>query len=283
MQEFLIGNIKAPNNLADMVDGAGRNLFEVLGAATIPEAMAEIRRRCNNNGEIGGSGIPDFSGLMVGDYIDGLDLSGIEAAPGGTAPQAWNGAYKNNRVVVSGFNAYKGAGDAENAKNHVLFTFRNALCQGQMNAAGDNAGGYPATEMRAWLEGESGDGGGAVATGLKAALGGDYLYTIRKFCSVRGSPGWGNYTVWPPSEIEVLGKQYHGDEINAGSMAIHFPIFQKGYAYLIKYYNGIRCDYYTSSPSPITNQAFTFMYGDGIAGSTNGYNIICIAPAFCVA
>jgi hypothetical protein len=49
--------------------------------------MAEIRRRCNNNGEINNTGIPDFKGIQIGDYIDGLDLSGIAAMPGGNAPQ----------------------------------------------------------------------------------------------------------------------------------------------------------------------------------------------------
>ena len=79
--------------LADMVDGSGRNLLDVLGVATIAEAMAEIRRRCNNNGEIDASKIPDFSGIMIGDYIDGIDLSDVPAENGGSAGQAWNDTY----------------------------------------------------------------------------------------------------------------------------------------------------------------------------------------------
>jgi hypothetical protein len=110
---------------ADQVDGMGCDLRLVFAIAStdpavyIPAIMAEIRRRCNNNGEIDNTGIPDFTGIMIGDYIDGLDLSGVAAAPGGNAPQAWNDTYKNNRIVVSGFNTYKGAGGTENAKNHI--------------------------------------------------------------------------------------------------------------------------------------------------------------------
>jgi len=60
-------------------NNAGRNLFDVPGADTIAQVMAELRRRCNNNGEIDASGISDFSGLQLG------DLSAIPAERGVTA------------------------------------------------------------------------------------------------------------------------------------------------------------------------------------------------------
>ncbi|MDR2194894.1 MAG: hypothetical protein LBP19_10625, partial [Treponema sp.] len=63
----------------------------------IPRIMAEITRRCNNNNEIDSSGIPDFIGIEIGDYIDGLDLSAIPAENGGDGGQAWNGTYKSIR------------------------------------------------------------------------------------------------------------------------------------------------------------------------------------------
>ncbi|MDR1837641.1 MAG: hypothetical protein LBQ89_08290, partial [Treponema sp.] len=151
------GMLPAGTLHADMIEGIGRDLRQVFGIAStdptvyIPLIMAEIRRCCNNNGEIDSTGIPDFSGIEIGDYIDGLDLSGISVAPGGNAPQAWNDTYKNNRIVVSGFNYLKNAGDVENVKNHILFTFRNIICQGRMNPTNTNAGGYMASEMRIWL------------------------------------------------------------------------------------------------------------------------------------
>jgi hypothetical protein len=72
---------------ADQIDGMGRNLLDVLGADSIPAAMAELRRRCSNNGEIDSAGIPDFRGLEISDYIDGLDLGGIATLPAGPPPK----------------------------------------------------------------------------------------------------------------------------------------------------------------------------------------------------
>jgi hypothetical protein len=53
--------------------------------------MAALRTLCN------GTGVPDFSKLRIGDYLDGIDLSAIPAENGGTVGQAWNDMYKNNR------------------------------------------------------------------------------------------------------------------------------------------------------------------------------------------
>jgi hypothetical protein len=285
------------HNYADEVDGTGRNLFDVLGVSTIPAAMAELRRRCNNAGEIDSTGIPDFTGIMHGDYIDGLDLSGITAPTSGTAPQAWNDTYKNNRIIVSGFNTFKGAGDTENAKNHVLMTFRNVIALGRMNSSNDNTGGYPASELRAWLEGATGNGSGVFATALKAALGGEYLCTIRKAHSIKSSYTWGNYTVWPPSELEVFGIPLYGDEgvymvaITSPAIAarvgyltpVQFPIYQKSYAYRIKRWNGARQTWWELTPAGSSTANFCNVNNNGTSTHTSGSSVLGCAPAFCVA
>jgi hypothetical protein len=49
---------------ADMADGGGRNLFDVLGVTTIQAVMEELRRRCNNNGEIDIYDIAYFARLV---------------------------------------------------------------------------------------------------------------------------------------------------------------------------------------------------------------------------
>ena len=267
------------------VDGVGRNLLEVLGVNTIAEAMAEIRRRCNNNAEIDATGIPNFSGLMIGDYIDGLDLSAIAAPAGGTAPQAWNNTYKNNRIVIAGFNTYKNAGDTENAKNHVLFVFRNIVCTARMRASDDNTGGYvaSASELRAWLEGANGDGSGAFATGLKAALGGNYLYTIKKCHSRKGSTGWSSYTVWPPTEIEMFGNQTYGDELNYYNTHVHFPIYQRSTVHRVKRRNGSRDWHWLSTPSASSAAYFCSCNFNGYCYYTGASSAGGVAPAFCVA
>jgi len=83
-------------------------------------------------------------------------------------------------------------GDTETARNHILFTFRNVPLRKRINATNTNAGGYPASEMRAFLDGLNGDGTGDMAgvttaaflNAMRAQLG-DYLLTIRKIHSTK--------------------------------------------------------------------------------------------------
>jgi hypothetical protein len=284
---------------ADMVDGVGRNLLEVLGVSTIPEAMTEIRRRCNNNGEIDASKVPQFGDIMIGDYIDGLDLSGIAPPPdvpggGGTAPQAWNETYKNNRVVVAGLNTYKGmSANFENNKNHVLFAFRNCIGRAKMNQTNTNSGGYPQSEMRAWLEGADGDGSGAVATKLKQQLGGEYLYTINKLLPTGESGSdWVDCSLFIPTELEIFGIPLYGTEgvyDPAGSdrtaycTPIQIPLYQKSYEYRIKRWNGARDWYFESTPSASSSSSFCVVYTTGSSGNSVASSVGGVAPAFCVA
>jgi hypothetical protein len=160
----------------------GRDLMTVLGVSAVPDAMAALRERCN------GVGTPDFSGLQIGDYLDGIDLSAIPAENGGTAGQPWNGAYKNNRLVLSVFNPYKGVGDTKVTKNHIRFDFANVPFRKWMNSANDNAGGYAASELRVFLDGAN-----------KAQIG-DYILPVRRLFSNKVDWGWGTYSLWIPSE-----------------------------------------------------------------------------------
>jgi hypothetical protein len=265
-------------NIADMVDGLGRDLLEVLGVSTIPEAMAELRRRFNNNGEIDSTKTPDFRGLMVGDYLDGIDFSGITPptsaqAPNG-GPAAWNDTYKNNRLVIAGFNTYKQAGNTENTDNHILFIFRNVLWQQRQRAGNTNAGGYtnPTSEIRAYLEGVNGDGNGTFAIKLEECLnggvlppGGKYLYTIRKCNSTKNASAWNLFTVFLPTEIEVFGFQALGDELspNYPQLNIHFPLYQKSTVYRCKRYNGARAWHWLSTPRSSSSTDFCLLGSGG--------------------
>ena len=294
----LIHDFADASNLASSVEGYGRDLMKLLLGHGIEEmttqsmrneaiaqVMAEIRRRCNNNGEIDNSGIPDFRGLMVGDYLDGLDLSDIAAAPGGTSPQAWNNNYRNNRIVIGGFNFYKGIGDTENDKNHILFIFRNNICMGYMRSDYVNTGGYLATSMRVWLEGSSGDGSGPFATGLKVALGGNYLYKTRKYLSRKNETrSWDWYTIYLATEPEVLGYPAKGDEVNPAftSVSIQIPIYKNSFYCHIKKLNGIRFTWWTSTPTLQTDALFVVSAVNGGASqqAANRYDI-GISPVFC--
>jgi len=190
--------------------------------------------------------------------------------------------YINNRIVVSGFNTYKNIGDFPNEKNFILFTFRNNICQSQMT----NGEGYLTSELRAWLEGANGDGNSDFALGLQAALGGDYLYTIRKIHAQNNGHGsvisdWQKYTVWLPTEIEVLGYESQGNEAGYRTSNVHFPIYRMSTVYRWKKYNGFINSWLlsTTTSSPLfcaihQHAGYSFAYNSGSCG---------VSPAFCVA
>jgi hypothetical protein len=236
----------------------GRNLADVLHANSLTDLADKFSDRCNDTGK------PNFSGLLIGDYVDGIDLSSIPSENGGDAGQAWNPAYKSNRIVLSGFNTYKGFGDTEVTKNHLLFTFRDVPLRKRMNPTNDNTGGYIASEVRAFLEGVNGDGTGdkagvttaAFMNALAAQLGAGHLLTIRKAHSKKSDQQWSSYTVFLPSELEVTSYPTYGDEgvympaltspvlaARAGwNTNVQFPIYsQSGVFRLVRSYRQLWC------------------------------------------
>jgi hypothetical protein len=269
----------------------GRDLMAVLGVSAIPAAMAALRERCN------GTGTPDFSGLQIGDYLDGLDLSAIPAENGGTAGQAWNAGYQNNRVVLSGFNTYKQSGDTEVTKNHLLFTFRNIPLRKRMNPTDSNIGGYAASEIRAFLEGANGDGTGdyagatAVTTGaflnaLKAQIG-DYILPVRRLLSIRPSSGvawaWLTCSLFLPSEHEIFGASGRGDPSYDDGLKVQFPIYQKASTYRCKRYNGARDLHWECSPYSGSAAIFYGVHNNGNAHIYIASAVGGCTPALCIA
>jgi hypothetical protein len=279
--------VNTPDGFGQYQDG--RNLLEVLDVETPAEAMAILQERCNN-GDTAANGEPDFSGLQIGDYIPGIDLSAIPAENSGTAGQAYSEEYHNNDIVISGFNTYLGAGDTENTKNHILFTFRNCPINKRMNSSNDNTGGYQASELRAFLEGTNGDGTGdksgvttaAFMNALKAQIG-DVLYKIRTYHSTKASQSWNNYTVFLPTEIEVFGFQTYGNEIVGSNTNVQFPIFQKSYKHRIKRSNGARQWWWEHTPYSGSASTFCGVNGNGNTNNNSASSVGGCAPAFCVA
>jgi hypothetical protein len=196
----------------------GRDPLSVLGVETVPEATAVLRAKCN------GEGTPNFDGLLVGDYIDIPSL----AADGAT--------YANRRIPLSGFNRYRNMCECEacrNTKNSLLFTFDKIVLKRRMNPTNANAGGYPSSELRTFLEGAGGDGSGLFAVGLREAIG-DYLHAIKKRASVKGAMARGNCAAFLPAAPEsgapFLIRQSDwgwrpGDEEDTVSPQRRFPIF----------------------------------------------------------
>ena len=241
----------------------GRNLLTVLGVTTVAEAMEVLHERCN------GEGVADFSGLMIGDYLDLPSLT-----VDGTT-YTWNATYQNLRIVISGFNHYIHCGDTENTKNHILWTFKNVVLQRQMNSSDTNTGGYNASAMKTYLD-------GVFALGLGSALGSsDYLYTISRAISKKGSTEWVRNTVFLPTEVEVFGVATYGDDQNAWNTNIQYPIYRDSSYYRCKKYNGSRAWWWEATPNASNSTYFCNVYcgysGYGIASHSGGG----VAPAFC--
>jgi hypothetical protein len=242
----------------------GRNLLTVLGVTTVAEAMEVLHERCN------GEGVADFSGLMIGDYLDLPSLT-----VDGTT-YTWNATYQNLRIVISGFNHYIHCGDTENTKNHILWTFKNVVLQRQMNSSDTNTGGYNASAMKTYLD-------GVFALGLGSALGSsDYLYTISRAISKKGSTEWVRNTVFLPTEVEVFGVATYGDDQNAWNTNIQYPIYRDSSYYRCKKYNGSRAWWWEATPHASDSACFCSVYGNGYSVYFNASNSDGgVAPAFC--
>jgi hypothetical protein len=263
------GNVASNMSLADMDDQAGRNLLDVLNVATIPEAMQALVARCN------GSGKPNFDRLQIGDYIDGLDLSGITGITDGYSPQAWNNTYKNNRFEIAGFNTYKDIGSTQNIKNHILMTFRDCIASSKLNSSNTNTGGFAATELLAWLEGN-------FLTALEQRLG-ITLGTLNLARSTKGGFSWRSYKIWLPSELEFFGFQTYGDELNQYNTNCQLPIYQKSYHRRIKRWNGSRQYCWTSTPHKDSTTSFVSVYNTGGVNSAGAGGSCGVSPVFCIA
>ena len=236
----------------------GRNLVDVLGVDTVAEAMAELHTRCN------GTGKPDFSGLLIGDYLDlpSFTVDGV--------------SYSGQRIVISGFNQYIGIGDTENTKNHILWTFRDVVLKEQMNTSDTNTGGYPASALKTFLD-------GLFAAGLASALGSaDYLYTVRRATSIKGSTAWNSFTVFLPTTVEVFGVDTYGDDQIAWNTNVQFPIFRNSSYYRIKRYSGARAWWWLGTPVASDSTYFCYVSGYGYSYVDNASNTGGgVAPAFC--
>ena len=243
----------------------GRNLLDVFGKNTVAEVMEILHNKCN------GEGKADFSGLMIGDYLDLPSLT-----VGGTT-YTWNADYQNLRIVISGFNHYIYCGDNNwNKKNHILWTFRNIVLQKRMNATYTNAGGYGASELKKYLD-------EVFEAGLGNALGSSgYLYTIMRAISKKGSTSFVTDTVFLPTEVEVFGVPTYGDDQIAWNTNIQYPIYRDSSFYRVKTYNGVRDWWWEGTPAASDSTHFCSVRnaGNGLSDLAY-YDSGGVAPAFC--
>ncbi|GAB6392441.1 MAG: DUF6273 domain-containing protein [Treponematales bacterium] len=261
-------------NYALVDESKARNLLDVLGVraahseepASQDEAnavMEILEEKINPDGDA------DFSGLRPADYLD------LPSLDDGSTQFQWVPDYKNLRVHIAGFNLFKGNGDTENAKNHIVFAFRNCPLTKRMNASNDNTGGYPASELKTYLE-------GGFKTGLKAVLdagrqSGSYLYTVRRHQSTKGTGAWGDHTVFLPTEKEVWGSHVWSDLYDYTQFN-QWPVFAKSSVYRIKRYNGARQWWWEASPYKDNSASFCIVYNNGHATSSTASSVGGVSP-----
>ncbi len=281
--------IETPNLREDYAcydEDMGRNLFDVLGVSTIPDAVNALSARCN------GSGVPDFSGLRLGDYIDGISLVGIPAENSGTAGTAWSSLYRNNRIIILGFNTYKGMDSI--TTNHIVFGFRNCPIRKQMYSTAIQGSGYNTSDLRAFLDGTNGDGTGdkaGVTTAvflnvLNAQLGGaGHILKIRRLLyNAVSTWGWYYYSLFLPSEQEISGNVTRGRMLMDNGIKIQYPLYRDSIIYRIKKLNAVSTNWWVCSPTD--TYSTTHFVTQSISGVTTNNlandTLVGCSPVFCL-
>jgi hypothetical protein len=249
------------------------SLLTVLGVNTVAEAMQELRLRLNN--DPGGSGQAYLGGLKLGMY---LDLTA--GMSDGSTTFAWNTSYQNLRLSIGGFNLYK---NAKNTKNHIKFVFKNIPVEKAMRTDDTNAGGYPKTGgtavLKPYLE-------GGFLTGLKAALGIDSLYRVKRNVT-QGSQGAWTKTefeaeIWLDTEREIFGANTYGDATTEVDLT-QTPLYAQGGAtWRTKKLNGTATYWWVGSPYSSYTNYFCLVSASGTPNFINANNSRGCAPAFCV-
>jgi hypothetical protein len=263
----------------------GRDIPALLGVQTIPEASAILRRLCNNNGEISSDLQDYFSILREGDYIDGLSLDGITLPENGIVtdpPAAWNNTYKNNRIRIVGFSTYKGVGASIAKKNYIKFDFANVVFKSKFHSSTPLDGGYPASELRAFLEGAGGDGTGPFAVKLKEQLGGEYLLK-ESVCRVNDgtveirTP----LSVCLPYEFEVFGYSRNGESpSDYQTDLVHLPLYRDNINRARKW-NGSYSDWRLASMNTAsTKTTVCHVNNNTVPSGSSVATIIGVSPVF---
>lgn len=211
-----------------------------------------------------------FDGLKLCAYIDfaSITVDGVT--------YTWNANYKNLRIMIMGFNTLLHCGDTEVVKPHIIFQFRNNVLGKRMNATDTNTGGYPASELREWLNDK-------FAAGLKAVLG-DYLMEVPRLYSTKGNWGWYKDSVFIPTEPDVWGCPVWSEKTWNGFHG-QWPAYREGTVYKVKTLNGSRKGWWEASPSDENTSCFCHCSSNGFARDDAGAAGWAggVSPAICVA
>lgn len=248
-------NLLVDGNAAPNTDG--RSLLSVLGVSTVAAAFAAVRNM---------SYADYWKKLKMYDYID------IPSIAAGNELGTLTNVSQNLRAEIMGFDTYYRVGDTETAHG-VLFQFKGCPFLHKMNSTSTNAGGYPASELKALLNGD-------FAAGLASAIG-LTPKTVHRMLDTKDGWAWTAETVFLPTETEVFGHQAWGKNLgySTGTGAQW-----QGYALApqkrIKTHNGSRYWWWEASTRSDNTTDFCSVGYYGSAASYGAAGASAVSPAF---
>lgn len=220
----------------------GRNLVTVLGAANAAAAFAALRTRADAG---------NFNGLRLGDYIDVPSMT-IDGS-------AISNSNQRLRFIIAGFDTYLNVGDTAVSSHHIVIIAKNCVLQKAMNSTATNAGGYAASELKAYLNDQ-------VKTGLVNAIG-ITPKTVRRLLDNKTEWAWLAETVFLPTEVEVFGHQaWSNNKGYSTGSSVQWPLFSEFPQMRIANWNGSRWWWWEASPRTDDSAFFCYCDNYGYAG-----------------
>lgn len=226
----------------------GRNLVTVLGAANAAAAFAALRTRADAG---------NFNGLRLGDYIDVPSMT-IDGS-------AISNSNQRLRFIIAGFDTYLNVGDTAVSSHHIVMIAKNCVLQKAMNSTATNAGGYAASELKAYLNDQ-------VKTGLVNAIG-ITPKTVRRLLDNKTDWAWLAETVFLPTEVEVFGHQaWSNNKGYSTGSSVQWPLFSEFPQMRIANWNGSRWWWWEASPRTDDSASFCDCFGSGSANCYSAVN-----------
>jgi hypothetical protein len=230
-----------------------------------------------------GTAAAKIGDIELGDYVDLVSLTIGASTISNTALPGGHG--KLLRLIVVGINSFQGASDSApaitnnpGAPTHLVFQFQNVPVTHTMNSANTNAGGYDASDLKAYICGD-------FLTGLKTATGlADALLWAPERKVSHGNPAATDTitdALWLPTEWEMFGARAYSSqdyEVNAGQARLEY---YQADADRVKYgHDNGRQWYWEASPYSATG--FCDVYDGGAYATTTAMSLGGVAPAFCI-
>jgi hypothetical protein len=257
-------------------------VFAVRGAAEAFNALHVFLQSCNE-GSAEGRRERIVRRIMPGDWID-LPRLTVQGDRGGGAVDTDNvdlggGKGRLLRLIVAGIDSF--AATNRDAPAHVVFQFQNVPGTRRMNASGTNAGGYRASEMRAYLTGRFLRG--LLAAGVPKGI----LYAPVRYAANGGPDADAADALadrlWLPTERELFGRnRYSSARWETAQNQARLEYYQSD-TRRVKYgADGSAMWWWETSPASGSEAYFCISYSGGSASLEPVRHVGGCAPAFCV-